>query len=360
MAKLDFIRTFYNTIHTPDSLIKGIDQMLNMGEMGRIFAFPCFIGESFISKLREGYYSAIREHYSESSLTLFEHRYYETNSGEKKHLKERFYLIKNEKYENIYCVISIDNSSYFRTALLHFFQRQYPEVSFTFVTHKRLYNLLLDYKEINRISKIIVTGTSMKSYVEGKAIPSVNWPSLDLERVFRWALEEHAWFERLSFTSYKTTIPFNTPLKTSLSRKGILKTNGKFSWAYDRFLRPIQKDINRNVNIFSKRARSENKDRRVRPLNIDFGANIFSDKSENARFIEALKRMKATDVSVLHGNPYLYLSSIDYYDGSVYDIWVVSPNKLTITAQMRSTHQALKRLVNHIFDNFAEGEIEAG
>lgn len=358
MARLNFLRAFYNTSHTPASLIKGIDQLLNVGEVQKVFAFPCFISESFISKLKESYFSAVREVYSQQSLSLFEHRFTDIQSGEKKHSKERFYLIRSEEFDNIYCAISIDNSHFFRTGLLHFFKRRYPEVSLTFITHKRLFNLLQNYKVNNRIDRIIVTGTSMKSYVEGKQIPSLNWPSMTLERVFQWALEEHAWFDRLAFNSHIGQMPFQSPVKTSLTRKGILKTDGRFSWGYDWFIKPIYKDINHNVNIFSMRARMENIERQVRPLNIDFKANLFSEKSENIRFIEALRKMKSSDTSVLHGNPYLYLSFIDYYDGSVYDIWVVSPNRLTITAQMRSTHQALKRLVNHIFDNFAEGEIE--
>jgi hypothetical protein len=70
-----------------------------------------------------------------------------------------------------------------------------------------------------------------------------------------------------------------------------------------------------------------------------------------------MKKMKASDVSIIHSNPYVNLSIIDYYDGSIYDIWILRSDIITIVPQMKSSHQALKRLVNHIFDTYAEGDL---
>jgi hypothetical protein len=49
---------------------------------------------------------------------------------------------------------------------------------------------------------------------------------------------------------------------------------------------------------------------------------------------------------------------LDYYDGSSFDVWVVSNNRIVVVPQFRGSLQAIKRLVNHIFDTYAEGQIE--
>jgi hypothetical protein len=52
------------------------------------------------------------------------------------------------------------------------------------------------------------------------------------------------------------------------------------------------------------------------------------------------------------------MSVIDYFDGSAFDIWVLSSSQLVIVPQMKGTVPAIKRLVNHIFDSYAEGKIK--
>jgi hypothetical protein len=130
-----------------------------------------------------------------------------------------------------------------------------------------------------------------------------------------------------------------------------------FQKVFESFVLPVCRIIYRNSEFFGNRSRKEDKDLLAKPLMIDFGTEQFAEVAENERFINSVKRFKRASTSVLHGNPYVHMSIIDYYDGSAFDLWVVNLNQLFIVPQMKGTVAAIKRLINHIFDTYAEGEI---
>ncbi len=93
----------------------------------------------------------------------------------------------------------------------------------------------------------------------------------------------------------------------------------------------------------------------IRPLEINFEQELFKEKSNHANFIGMLSLLEDSSVSVLHGNPYIHLSIMDYIDGSSYDLWVVDSKQILLVPQLNSTIASLKRIVNHIYDYYAEG-----
>ena len=120
---------------------------------------------------------------------------------------------------------------------------------------------------------------------------------------------------------------------------------------------PICETISENIRLFSKRGRREDPQLNVKPLAIEFDKDQFESVNENANFIEAMRKLDNASVSVIHGNPYVSLSIVDYYDGSTFDLWVLNPRELVIVPQMKSTILSIKRLINSVFDNYAEGTI---
>jgi hypothetical protein len=123
------------------------------------------------------------------------------------------------------------------------------------------------------------------------------------------------------------------------------------------FVMPICKIHHENYNLFSRRARRDNPTLAVRPLVITFDPGQFDDTSENQKFIRALRLMRTASISVLHGNPYIHVTAVDYFDGSAFDVWVVDSREVVLVPQMCASVGAIKRLVNHIFDTYAEGEV---
>lgn len=55
--------------------------------------------------------------------------------------------------------------------------------------------------------------------------------------------------------------------------------------------------------------------------------------------------------------PRFHASIADVLDGSSFEIWVVSPNRILIVPQAKSSVAAFIRLISHIFSEFGEGDI---
>jgi len=249
----------------------------------------------------------------------------------------------------------LENSLFFSRGLYPYFIKHFPRVILTFITHKKLKNLLVDFRDRNNFKDMTIIRTTTYSRLGKKITPMVSWPELSLEKAFEWAEDENGWFQNLSFKIKK---PQGPKVEISISRKGVIKANGYCQLLHEYFIAPISKVVYENIKFFSRRARLDNPNRDINPLCIDFGYEKFTELEENKKFIDSFKTMKAASVSVMHGNPYIHLSLFDYFDGSSFDIWVLSSDKIVIVPQLKASFQSIKRLMNHIFDNYAEGDIK--
>ena len=45
-------------------------------------------------------------------------------------------------------------------------------------------------------------------------------------------------------------------------------------------------------------------------------------------------------------------------DGSSYDLWAVTSDRLVIIPQIRASGASMRRLVNHVFEGMGEGSVE--
>ena len=111
------------------------------------------------------------------------------------------------------------------------------------------------------------------------------------------------------------------------------------------------------TRFYSGRSRKENGGRfRALAITLDDGA--FGDAFENVRFMRIIRAMPRTMGSTYRQTPHVHMSLVDYMDGSSFDVWATSTNRITIVPQLRATHAAVARLVNHIFERFGEGRVE--
>lgn len=120
----------------------------------------------------------------------------------------------------------------------------------------------------------------------------------------------------------------------------------------------IAKKASFNFELYDNRARNKAERYNPKPLQIIFDFDIFREKIENKRLINVLNKISYSSCSIYHGNPYFQASYVDYRDGSSYDIWVLSDEKITIVPQMRSSPASLNRLCESIFIGFREGIIK--
>ena len=109
--------------------------------------------------------------------------------------------------------------------------------------------------------------------------------------------------------------------------------------------------------FYSGRSRRENGGRfRAIAITLDDGA--FGDVRENERFVRTIRSMPDTMGSTYRRIPHVHTSLVDCMDGSSFDVWATSRNRITIVPQLRATHASIARLVNHIFERFGEGRVE--
>lgn len=360
MSKIDFITPFYNQHHNHNSLISGFDS-LSATEGLYVRAIPfssdkppidwfCkIIGtrKVLLIKANEG-------------VQLFELTYSFKEGKEEKKGTGRFFVYEHPEYKRVYVALTIEPSNFFNKALLPFIQGLYPQIIMTFITHKRLRKLLEEFQVTNQFTDLIITRASYRLRFEEegkhkKVVPGGFWPDMELREAFDWVYQNNGWFQSLQFEAKKDAYILT---EVSFTRQGIIKTNRYFSKVFEAFVLPVCKTIYENIEIFGHRSRRENPNLSAKPLAVDFGIEQFADVSENAKFIQAMKRLKTASISVLHGNPYIHIAVIDYFDGSTFDLWVLSSNQLVIVPQMKGSIPAIKRLVNHIFDTYAEGEIK--
>ena len=177
---------------------------------------------------------------------------------------------------------------------------------------------------------------------------------MGLEGAFDYTHEQNGWFRSLTFEALRESTAFG---KVTVYRNGIVRTDGEFDSVYNSLVLPICQVAHDNLELFSKRSRRENLDLNVRPLAIEFEGDQIENTEENVKFIEAIRKLGNASVSVIHGNPYISLSVVDYVDGSTFDVWVLNPREVVIIPQLKSTIAGIKRLVSCVFDNYSEGII---
>ena len=84
---------------------------------------------------------------------------------------------------------------------------------------------------------------------------------------------------------------------------------------------------------------------------------FLKSKDQTKRLIAAMQKFRHGTCTILHANPYVHLTMVDNKDFSSADLWVLSQDEILLVPQIRSSAVALKRIVNHIFENFREGKI---
>ena len=359
MSKIDFITPFYNQHHNHNSLISGIDAILTPENLC-VRAIPFSSNKppvEWFPKITSNRKVSIIK--TNEGIQLFELAYNFKEGKEQKKGTGRFFIYEHPEYKKVYVALTIEPSNFFNKALLPFMQSLYPQVIMTFITHKRLRKLLEEFQATNQFTDLIITRAShrLRFEEEGKhkkIVPMVSWPGMELKEAFDWAYQNNGWFQSLQFEARKDP---RVMAEVSFTRQGIVRTNRFFSKVFEAFVLPVCKTIHENIEIFGHRSRCENPNLSAKPLTIDFGLEQFVDVSENAKFIQAMKRLKTASISVLHGNPYIHMTIIDYFDGSTFDLWVLNSSQLVIVPQMKGSIPAIKRLVNHVFDTYAEGAI---
>jgi len=209
--------------------------------------------------------------------------------------------------------------------------------------------LILENIEENQAAEVSVNKAVAYSYRrEGE----ISFKKQPYHAVFNGAENEGMFVDKVDFV-----VTGRGSLHAFVARTGVAKfLSGDLRVFLNNVLTPIVDTASRKHRVFDQSSRKSG-DAPVSPINIEFGETVFEDRDDNLTFLSALDLMTRSGIAVLHENPYVHVSLIDFFDGSAFDIFATTPNAVTVIPQVDASAFSLNRLCNHIFENFREGEI---
>jgi len=359
MAEFNFAEAFYNSFSSNSNFI-GELASLQSSKSFPICLVPFYTNESLneLFLIKPSNCEKIKLFRSNGSVFAYEIIPKNNIKNHDSFDKAIFFIYKMDPNKNIYVLISLEKGPIFEKVIKPLIKRNSPNIITTFISHNEFYSLLRTFKEKHNFTDIEIKKTSQSiRYEENgikKIISGLEWPNLSIDGAFEWIKEKNGWFKSLRFHPKYYN---NSLADIYISRQGIVKTNAMFIDVFNEIVIPIINMLEEKVKKFSNRSRREN-NFDVKPLLIEFDEEKFADIDENKLFIDSIRNYKNSSISILHGNPYVHLSIIDYFDGSNFDIWVLNSSSITIVPQLKGSAFALKRLVNHIYDSYGEGEIK--
>ena len=362
MSRIDFVAPLYARRHSYESVVSELDSLLTSKDR-RVCAIPFYSAEWPVRLLARvtGKWRQVHRLRKGKGCDLYEMTYQRQIRDQEIRRRENFFIAAHPKYDKVYVAMTLGSSDFIQHGLSPVLKSFYPLIVRPFVAHVRLRNMLNAFKTRKAFSELIITRASQilrlnEEGVHRRNMPMVSWPGMSIEEGFGWLDEHNGWFKSLQFEARDSL--GRTKAAMSITRNGVIRVDRLFASACDAFIQPVCKNHYENIVLFSKRSRRDSHQLAAKPLMIDFGVPQFDTIEENAKFIQSMKRLRTASVSVLHGNPYISLSVVDYFDGSTFDVWVLSKEHMIIVPQMKGTVAAIKRLINHVFDTYAEGDLK--
>lgn len=354
---IDFLSSFYALRFDGPSLVDAADSLLQstVGLEAKVLPVYCrepiarWLYEQVPQRRRGG----MRPN-GDGSVHLVEYQY-QPRSGDPTLALGRAITWDVPDFPDVHLIFTVEPVSFYQ-GIRTMVGRAYPQTATTFITHQRLYNWLKGFETTYGLSISIRRGgfRLRLGSEQGAMAPMLVWPRITLDEAFDWLRLNNGVCQWLRFDAKRERRTVGSIL---VGRDGATRTTGIFPAVFQGFVWPACRTIDENVRFFGGRGRREQDGMRARPLSITFEDDRLASGPERRRLLEVLTRLRTASVSVLHGNPYLHVSVLDYFDGSSFDVWVVSADAVTIVPQMKATVPSVKRLISHIFDEYGEGPI---
>ena len=270
-----------------------------------------------------------------------------------------FVLLKHPS--GLYVIVSDCTRNQF-IKLTDFLHHYYPSLARVYLTNKEVYEILEKFEK----SDLEVTVDRLIAYsrietTERKKV-AVTYTSEPFKKVFREASENSQWIDKIKFTAHKeATLQNGNRIKTEefvgyISRSNLFKIKKNFRIFFDIAVNSAMQYCVSRMDYLQTRS-TKAKDPMPEPMIIKYERPVFETPDDNKRLINLLAGLKGCSVSTYHSNPYLHISLLDFFDGSSYDVWVVSSDNIIFVPQMTASVPSMTRILNHVFERFEEGKI---
>lgn len=186
------------------------------------------------------------------------------------------------------------------------------------------------------------------------------WTDLPIKDVFSQAKERGQWFTGLRFLIQKrkgNTDVYYQVGAGRLNKYGEVSFDSYYSEITSMLMSTLEHSAVQRLQLLEKRGIRERGYKPGKPIEISYDYDAFGRVEEVRRFGKIVSAYPNSTKAVFHSNPYYHASIADFLDGSSFDIWVLSLNRVVIVPQAKSSSQAFERLITHIFSNFGEGVV---
>ena len=319
--------------------------------------------ESFANVVRERSYLGVQEVSQGKDISIFAYSKTVRSSGRRTKVSGRFAVVAIPG-QPAHVVICVAASVFIRLELTPLLESLYPRAVRPFLSQQELHQVVRALQRAVQPGALRVLEYSARQRIKSRRktiATDRSWTDVDTESAFRDAKERNIWFSSIRVEVARRG--FNEEsgawlgTHCRISKYGDVTSDGAFALINDVVL-PMLTEITVNrVRAFSNRQRVRASAEELRPIELSYDRPLLATPADLKRLLETLRHIPNGTCTVLHGNPYLHVTVVDEIDLSSADVWVLSQNNILIVPQLRASFAALKKLVNHIFENFAEGHI---
>lgn len=252
---------------------------------------------------------------------------------------------------DIWYAFSSDGPDFFSTALVRLIEGLRPWVARAFFSSDELRSLLESIEEKTK-ARITVQKAVLYSHQEEGEIDFKKQP---YPQLFNIAEEQDMYVDKVDYVLERDG---ELELHAYASREGVAHFyQGKAKVFRDVFLGLLSKAASHKAKLFERRAKPK-KGELAQPVLISYGKDVFKGVNDNLRLVRALANLDRSGIAVLHRNPYLHVSMIDFVDGSTFDVFSSGSKEISIIPSAGCSVNAFSRLTEQIFKDFHEGEIK--
>lgn len=269
----------------------------------------------------------------------------------------------------IYRLTTLSYSTFWNRGVLRSVRRGYPHLMPIFFQQNEIKDALLDLERaLSDRYRLVITDVGIKEPRVGQS-PTSRVTRFDTERLWTRASLKDMFFQAeersQSFTSVGLTVFRVETAKDRLLKVASVKVNkrGEFQTNYlyrevgEELLQRLEGPAAERIAMLSNRGLIERDLEPARPIQITYSSEVFTSPERLGEFSAIIAKYPNSTKAVFHSNPYYHVSVADFKDGSSMDVWILSPRRILLIPQAKSSAPAFGRLISYIFANFQEGTV---
>jgi len=280
---------------------------------------------------------------------------------------EGIIVIQPDTEENLHRIITLSGTNFWNKVVAKLIRKLYPDAMPVFFTQNEIKEaLMLFSSELGEKFRIIISEATLKKKrdanvsIEKKYETERLWTELSLNQLFELANERNEWFTSIKFHIqyiFSNAQEYKTITTGRIYKYGSINYDSSHEKITKFCLSPLEQSASTRIKLLQNRGLRERGFKASRPIVIDYKKGIFENKNDIKRFGDIILKYPNATKAIYHANPYYHASIADFIDGSSFEIWIVSENKILLIPQTKSSPQAFERLISYIFHGFNEGKI---